>query len=152
MRTCSLKGLYFPYGGIWQKLAKPNAWHFSCHNSEKEKKNSWKWFGGKIGKISASVTWFHVKFEQSMWIFQDFFCYSYFTWNQFLSFWSPKNCHFNYISSSEFWIFGYFRHFQVADDQKIKIQSLQNGSNDIFYPSEISQNWFHVKSKWLEKC
>jgi len=37
-----------------------------------------------------------------------------FTWNQFWSFWSPKNNHFDHLSSSEFWIFGYFWHLQVC--------------------------------------
>ena len=57
-----------------------------------------------------------------------FFCHSDFTWNLFWSFWSPKNCHFDHLSMSEFWIFGNFLTFSSARDfQKIKIWSLQNG-------------------------
>ena len=35
---------------------------------------------------------------------------------------------------------------------KIKIQSLQNCWNSIFWPSEITWNWFHIKSEWQENC
>ena len=34
-----------------------------------------------------------------------FFCHLDFTWNQFWSFWSSKNCCFNHLRSSEFWFF-----------------------------------------------
>ena len=47
-----------------------------------------------------------------------FFCYSECMWHQFWSFWSPKNCHFDHMSSSEFSSFGYFWHFQVWNSQK----------------------------------
>ena len=37
------------------------------------------------------------------------FCHSEdFTWNQFWSAWSSKNCYFAYLSSSEYWTFGFF--------------------------------------------
>ena len=42
--------------------------------------------------------------EESVEIF-GCFCVSDFTWNQFWSFSSPKNWHFDHISRSEFWIF-----------------------------------------------
>ena len=42
-----------------------------------------------------------------------FFCHSDLTWTWFWSLWSPKKCHVDYLSSSEFWIFGNFWHFQV---------------------------------------
>ena len=47
------------------------------------------------------------------------------------SFWSPKNCHFDHLSSSEFWIFGNFWHFQVWNFSKNKYSKpskLLNGS------------------------
>ena len=72
-----------------------------------------------------------------------FFCHSDFTWNQFWSFWSPKNYHCDHLSGSEFWTFGHFWHFQAWNSPKIKIQSLQN-CYDSFWPSELSQNWFHI--------
>ena len=72
------------------------------------------------------------------------------TWNQFWSFWSPKNCHFYHMNSSEIWFLSYFWHFQVSNLRKKKIQSLQNCWNDSFWPSKISLNWFHVKSDWQE--
>ena len=31
-----------------------------------------------------------------------------FMWNLFWSFWNPKNCYFDHLSTSEFWIFGKF--------------------------------------------
>ena len=40
-----------------------------------------------------------------------FFWHPDFTWNQFWSFWSPKNCHFVHLRNPEFWIFGNFWHF-----------------------------------------
>ena len=36
----------------------------------------------------------------------------------------------------------------VKNSQKIKIQCCWNGQNGNFWPFEISQNWFHVKSEW----
>ena len=60
---------------------------------------------------------------------------------------ATKSCHFDHLSSSKFWIFGNFWDFQVWYFQKMKIQSLQNFENKSFWPSEICQNWFHVKSE-----
>ena len=44
-------------------------------------------------------------------------CQSNLTWNQFWSFWCPKNCHFDHLSNSEFWIFGNFWHIQVSNSK-----------------------------------
>ena len=55
---------------------------------------------------------------------QVFFFHSDFTWNQFWSFCSSKNCHFYHMMSSEFWIFGCFSRFQVWIFQKIKIDEM----------------------------
>ena len=38
-------------------------------------------------------------------MYSEFFCHSDFMWNQFWSFWSPKNCNLDYLICSEFWIF-----------------------------------------------
>ena len=44
-----------------------------------------------------------------------FFCHLHFTWNQLWSFWSPQNCHFDDISSFEFWLFGNFLTFSYMN-------------------------------------
>ena len=62
------------------------------------------------------------------------------------SFWSPQNYHLNYFSSSEFWIFGNFSIFSSVKFPKVKILSLKYAWNGSFWLSDISQNWFHVKS------
>ena len=49
-----------------------------------------------------------------------FFYTSDFTWNQFWSFWNPKKCYFDHLSSSKFWIFANFWHFQVWNFCKIQ--------------------------------
>ena len=57
----------------------------------------------------------------------------------------------NYLSSSEFldfWIFFTFSSFKFPKDP---IQSLQNCFTASYWPSEVSQNWFHAKSKGQEK-
>ena len=89
--------------------------------------------------------------EHTMWKFQYFSAIQILCEITFWSFWSPKNCHFDYFSSYEFWIYGNFWHFQVWILPKIKSQSLPNYQNTSFWPSKISQNWFHVKSKWQKK-
>ena len=76
-----------------------------------------------------------------------FFCQSDFTWNQFWSFWRPINCHFDHLSSYEFWILGIFYMFKCEIPPKTNIQSRQSCQNSSFLPSEISYNWFHVKSE-----
>ena len=43
-------------------------------------------------------------------------------------------------------------YFQICNSQKPKIQSLQNYQNGNFWPSEFSQNWFHVKLDWQKNC
>ena len=93
--------------------------------------------------------WFHVK---SVWQHNlellNFSAIQIFMWNQSWSFWSLlKNCYFDLLNSSEFYIFGSFLHFQVWNFPKVKIQSLQNCYSGSFWPSEVSQNWFHVKSE-----
>ena len=45
-----------------------------------------------------------------------FFCQSDFTWNQFWSFWRPINCHFDHLSSYEFW--GFLKFSSVKFPQK----------------------------------
>ena len=57
-----------------------------------------------------------------MWKFQ-YFWHLYSTWNQFQSFWSPKNCH---LRSSEFWTFGNFWHLQVCNFSKNQNSKPQN--------------------------
>ena len=47
-----------------------------------------------------------------------FFYYSDFTWNQFWTFWSAKNYHFNTFGGCEFWYFGIFCHFQIWNFHK----------------------------------
>jgi len=47
-----------------------------------------------------------------------FFCLSDFTWNQFWSFLSLKNCHFDHLSCFELWIFVTFWHCQVWNFSK----------------------------------
>ena len=42
-----------------------------------------------------------------------FFCHLDFAWNQFWSFWNPRSCHFDHLSTSEFWILEDFWHFLV---------------------------------------
>ena len=45
---------------------------------------------------------------------------------------------------------GFFDVFKREIFRKIKIQILQYCSNGSFWPSEISQNWFHEKSEKQE--
>ena len=61
--------------------------------------------------------------------FSRFLCHSDFTWNQFWSFWSIKNCHFDHLISSEFWTFGDFWQFLVwnfSTNQNSKPSKLLN--------------------------
>ena len=49
-----------------------------------------------------------------------------------------------------FWELLTFLMWKFSRDQNSKSPKLfKNGS---FWPSEISQNWFHVKSEWQENC
>jgi len=55
----------------------------------------------------------------------------------------------------QLWILNFWRLLYIFKSeifQKIKILSLQNDKNDSFWPSEISQIWFHIKSEWQENC
>ena len=45
-----------------------------------------------------------------------------------------------------------FLTFSSVKFPKVKIQSPWNCWNGSFWPSEINQNWFHVKSEWQENC
>ena len=80
-----------------------------------------------------------------------------FMWNQFLSFWSLKNCHFDHMSSSEFWIFGYFWYSKVWNSQKsqnsyppklLKLQllTLWNRPKLISHKITVAKKWlnFHT--------
>ena len=48
------------------------------------------------------------------------------------------------------WNFFYF--FECEIILRYKIQSLQIAQDGSFWPSEISQNWIHVKSEWQGNC
>ena len=74
----------------------------------------------KIWKIYVNLSFSHVimamaavgpnffcqneelRFTHTAWIFQEFSATQIFTQNQFRSFWNPKNCHFDHLSSFEF--------------------------------------------------
>ena len=64
----------------------------------------WKYFASKSGRKKATDLASLIGNTQC----GNFriFCHSDFTWNQFWSFWSPKNCHFNHFSKYEFLFFG----------------------------------------------
>ena len=73
-----------------------------------------------------------LNWEYTMWKFQDFLCLSGFTWNQWWSFWTPKNCYFDQLSSSEFSAFGYI----------FKCEIFQNNQNS--KPSELLKLQFLI--------
>ena len=62
----------------------------------------------------------------------------------------PQNCHFDHISSSEFWIFTNFEHFQVWNFFKNQNSKPQKLLKRQFWPSEISLSWFHAKLNRVE--
>ena len=53
---------------------------------------------------------------------------------------SPKNCYFDFMTSSEFWIFGSFWHFQGWNVSKNHDSKPQNDKNDDFWPSKTSHS------------
>ena len=63
--------------------------------------------------------------------------------------WSFKNCHFDHFSSTEFWIFGIFLHFQVWNFQ---IPKNRNSKLPKLLKRQVLNfwNWFHVKSEMQE--
>ena len=73
--------------------------------------------------------------------FSAFLCHSDFTWNQFWSFWP-----FELLWIFNFWDFWHFQVLNFSTNKNAKLPK-----NDSFWPCEISQNWFHVKSEWQEK-
>jgi len=73
--------------------------------------------------------------------------YSDFTWNQFWLI-SVKNCQFNHFGGFEFWFLEKLRTYKCQKFPKIENSELLKWTIWHFQPSEISQNWFHVKSEW----
>ena len=67
----------------------------SLHLNSRKKSNSFK----------VALSWVSLQHNVEISVF---FCRSDFTWNQFGSFWSSKNCQFDFMNFTEFWIFGYF--------------------------------------------
>jgi len=62
-------------------------------------------------------------------------CHTDFTWNQFWSFWSPKNCHLDHFSSSEFLIFDNFWLFKCGIPKKSQLKAFKIHRNGSFWSS-----------------
>ena len=77
-----------------------------------------------------------------------FFYWLDFTWNQFWSFWSPITTILAVWAALKLEFLVTFGLLKCKNVLQIKIQRLQNCYNNIFWPSEMGQNWFHIKSEW----
>ena len=64
----------------------------------------------------------------------------------------PKTAILTFWTALNFSCLVAFDIFKGEISPKIKIQSLLNCSRGCFWPSEISQNWFHVNSECQENC
>ena len=73
-----------------------------------------------------------------------FFCNLDFTWNQFWSFWSSKNCHFYHFSSSEVSDFGFFTLSNVWISQKSKFRASKMATSAVFEPLKFPNSIFQT--------
>ena len=90
--------------------------------------------------------------KYTMWKFQDNSAIQILREIKFGHFEPPKTSILTIWAALNFGFLGTFDIFKCEIFPKIKIQSLQNCYNCSFWPSEISQNWLHVKSECQRNC
>ena len=83
--------------------------------------------------------------------FLCFFCHSDFTWNQLWSLWSSKTCLFDQSKALNSEFLNSFDIFKREIPKKLKFKASIVVKWQFFNLSEISRNWFYVKSEWQKK-